>query len=497
MKKNSLFNIICRLFFCCTLLFTAACEDDNDVLKMGANEGEMSFSFIRINGYGITELNELSSIKITLEKDGIRKVLPSLQLNGSADSISSEGIFLTEGTYRVIEYRAFDSKAYPILECIPEKDNEFTVTRSTKSDFVMPVVVNHKVDRNNILNTLTAICLDAFGEDKSLWPKTWNKDTDLEEWENLEFEYQEDGSIAYIVGITLDKKFASMKKLSPAIVNFPTLESLIIRDNALTELPDNFGELAITCLQISNTNLSSFPESAKNLHLNTILLDGNKFTKFPEFLKTQTDMRVLQILNERIAEIPADDMVKMPLIDGLMLCGLDITSLPDVFDVLYRISTLNISNNKQLSTLPSTIKSLKYGNQASYMRGIIADGCGFTSFPQELISPKFQMISLANNKITSLNAEDIEFLPGLHTLYLSGNKLTSFPDLDMPSLGMLVLIDCGLTPAQVNRTGLPNLYSTVKDINTGEEIVVDFLFFTQEHFDSVLKGYEVKVDRFL
>lgn len=497
MKKNNLFNILCRLFFCCALFLTTACEDDTDLLKMGANEGEMSFSFIRKNGYGITELNQLSSIKITLEKDGIRKVLPSLELSGSAYSITSESVFLTEGSYRVIEYRAFDAKAKLILECIPEKNNEFTVVKGVKADFEMPIVVNHKLDRNNIINTLTAVCLDAFGEDKSLWPKTWNTETDLEEWENLEFEYNDDESIAYIIGITLDKKFAPMKKLSPALANFPTLESLIIRDNALTELPDNFGELAITSLQISNTNLSSFPESAKNLHLNTLLLNGNKFTTFPEFLKTQSDMRVLQILNERISEIPADDMVKMPLIDGLMLCGLDITSLPDVFDVLYRISTLNISGNKLLTTLPATIKSLQYGNQASYLRGIIADGCGFTSFPQELISPKFKMISLANNKITSLNAQEIESLPELHTLYLSGNKLASFPDLNMPSLEMLVLIDCGLTPEQVNRTGMPNLYSTVKDINTGEERVVDFLFFTQEHFDSILKGYEVKVNRFL
>lgn len=477
-----------------SIVFLAvSCNDDDSVVRMKEGEGAMTFSFYRINGYAITDMDEIATIKITLEKDGIRRELPSLAMSGNADSIQSEICFLEEGNYRIIKYLTYDQTAALITEATPQKDNVFTVSRGKTDNFIMPIVVNHKLDKSNTLNTLYAICTDAFGPDRSLWPKTWNEEYDMAEWENLEFAEYEDGSIAYVTGLTLDSKFAPMKRLSPAIINFAGLTSLIIRDNALEELPENFGMLNIESLQISNTNLSSFPESMGRMSLYSVLLDGNKFTSVPEVLLTQDKMTLLVIRNEQISEIP-QELEKFTDLTSLELSGLNITSIPDFFDKLYRVNSLNISRNKHLATLPATIKMERYGNQGSYLRSVLAAGSGFTAIPDELISPKFKMLDLSDNKITSLNKNDLEKLVNVHTLYLSGNQLTSFPDVEMPALEMLVLINCGLTPEQVNREGMPNLYSVHKDFTTGEEWLLDYLFFTQEQFDALFKGFEIKKD---
>lgn len=488
MKKNNLLQRILMLFS--IVFFAASCSDDDSVIRMKEGEGETTFSFIRINGYAISQMDQIASIKITLEKDGVQKELKSLPMSGTKDSISSESCLLEAGDYKVVKYRTFDQSASLLTEAFPQKDNEFTVVKGESGHFVMPIVVNHKLDKNNILNTLHAICLDGLGPDKSLWPKTWTKEHALEEWENIEFAEYEDGSIAYIEGLTLDSKFASMKKLSPAIVNLGALSSLIIRDNALEELPANFGQLNIKTLQISNTNLSTFPESTERLGLYTILLNGNKFTEFPEVFYSQTELRVLHILNEQIREIP-ERLSVFTQLTSLNLVNLQISSLPDIFDKLFRISTLDVSGNKQLATLPATIKADAFGVQSSYLRAVYAAGCGFTSIPDEVLTPKFKMLIFSDNNITNVEKEDLEALKNVHTLYLSGNKLTSFPDVEMPELRMLVLIDCGLTPDQVNREGMPNLYSISKDPATGVETKNDFLFFTQEQFDKYFKGYVV------
>ncbi|MEG0948605.1 MAG: leucine-rich repeat domain-containing protein [Bacteroidales bacterium] len=490
MYKNKLSYMLQRILLGAILLVTAACSEESDLLKMGADEGEVSFSLVRFNSYGITELNEIATVKITLEKEGVRMVLPSMAMNGSIDSVSTAPFCLKEGKYSIVEYKAFNASAAQILVCEPSKHNEFIVERGQRNNFIMPLIVHDKIDKNNVLNTLYSICREAFGDDRSLWPKTWNTETDLAEWENIEFDLADDGSVNYIVALTLDSKFGPMKKLSPAIVNFPTLESLIIRDNDFEEFPYNMGEMNVKVMQIINTNLSSFPESVNKLTLHGLSLDGNKFTSFPEFLANQPYLRDLTIRNEQIDEIPAwiGDLGNLV---SLSLTNLNITSIPNVFDRLYRISTLDISHNKALSTLPATIGMESYGNQSSYMRGLVAEGCGFTSIPAEIQNDKFRTVVLSDNKITAVEAAQLEAMTSLSTLYLSGNKLSAFPNVTLPAMEMLVLIDCGLTADQVNRDGMPNLYTTLKDINTGEEKTYDFLFFTQDQFESIFKGYEV------
>ncbi|MGL5786984.1 MAG: leucine-rich repeat domain-containing protein, partial [Bacteroidales bacterium] len=431
----------------------------------------------------IKDLQDIASVKITLEKDGERIVLPSLAMTGTSDSLSTATVFVNAGAYRLVSYKAFDNAANLISNCEPDKNNTFVVEASVTTDFVMPINVKTILAPNNLRSSLYAICTEAFGSDSTLWPSTWNANTEWVKWEGLEFELDEYDNPMYLVALTLDKNFAPMKKLASSIVNIPTLENLIICDNALEELPENFGVSKIGGLMIRNTNLKALPESMRKMDLKSVFLENNALTSFPEVICVQPDMRMLDIINENITEIPAS-IGNLDQITWLRISGTQITALPDVFDQLFRISTLDISNNKNLAVLPATLKMVNYGNQSSYMRGVYAGRCAFTSFPDALISPKYRQIDLSGNPITSINKEDIESMTNLDCLQLNDMNLSSFPKLDKENMRMLSLINTGLTAADVDRSGMPNLYS-VHNGNDGITYTYDFLFFTQEQFDAI------------
>ncbi|MGL5787227.1 MAG: DUF4458 domain-containing protein [Bacteroidales bacterium] len=471
------------LLLCSMTFLTTSCSDEIAEAGMGAGQGAVNFKFLKITTYDIKDLEDIASVKITLEKDGERIELPSLQMTGSSDSLSSKAVFLNEGAYRLVRYLAFDNTATLIATTEPDKNNTFVVEAGQSSDFVMPVNVKNILAPNNLRNTLYAICTEAFGPDSSLWPATWNGKTEWLKWEGLEFETDEYDNPMYLVALTLDSAFKPMKKLSSAIVNLPSLENLIICDNNLEELPENFGVSKIGGIMIRNTNLSSLPESMKKMDLKSVFLQNNAFTSFPDIISAQPDMRSLDIIDENISEIPAS-IANLDQLTWLRIAGTQITALPDVFDKLFRISTLDISGNKNLSSLPATLKAVSYGNQSSYMRGIFADNCGFTSFPDELISPKYRTIHIRGNKITSINKADIESMTNLDCLILDNNSLNSFPQLNKENMRMLSLINTGLTAADVDRSGMPNLISKQTDMD-GNKYEYDFLFFTQEQFDAI------------
>lgn len=481
MIKQSFFKYF--LLVSTFILGLTACSNDTDDIMPGSSQGQVRFQFKKITTWGISELQEMKSIKLVLAKDGERIVTPSLSLNGTADSLSADLFILEQGPYKVIEYKTFGADASLLLDVELDDKNEFEVKAGAVTDFSLQVKIKETIIQNNVRNSLFAICVEAFGPDSANWPPTWRNANPLKNWENLEFETDDYDNITALVALTLDKTFAPLKKLPSSIANLPTLENLIITDIALEELPENMGDTYITGLTIRNTNLKSFPASMRKLDLHGILLDGNKLTEYPEFLSTQKNLNLVHIYNEAITEIPAS-IAQNEMLSSLNLCNLQLTSLPDVFDRLFRISILNVSGNKGLSQLPATIKEAQFGNQGSYLRGIFAKDCGFTQIPAEVITPKFLQLDFSGNPIKSISKEEIEAMTNLYSLELNNVALTSFPKLEKESMRMLSLINTGLTPADVDRTGMPNLYS-VQQGNDGATYTYDFLFFTQEQFDAI------------
>ena len=451
----------------------SSCSDDIEN-PIGDNQGEVSFVFEKITTY-INEINDIESIKITLLNGEEEIVLPSLSMTGTKETIATPSYILNGGTYKIKSYIVYDKNANLMFEADLVENNEFNVQVGGKVSFRMPIMIKDIIVGSNTQNILLGICIETFGPDTLDWKVSWRANKEISEWDNLEFDHDEYNNIVGICGLTLDDKFKDMTTLNPSIVNISSIRSLTIKNNNLESLPENFGKSNIQHLVIENTNISSFPESTSMSELTDVVLKGNKFTEFPEILTEVENLSLLNIIDEDISSIP-ESLGKLGKLRSLIISGTNITSLPNVFDRLYKVSTLNFNDNKNLVSLPATIEPVRYDNgQLSYLRAIYLDGCGFASIPKEVVSPKFNLLSFRNNKITEIKKSDIESLPAIHTLVLDGNALSSFPAINSKSLGMLSLINTGLTRSDVDITGMPLF---VKKPN--------WIFFTQEEYDAVM-----------
>lgn len=100
-------NILAIVWAACFLLvLISACkEDDKDALL--PNQGEICFQFTKITTYTLADLDDIATVKIVLEKDGVKIELPSYPLTGNTELLSTEKVRLEEGHYKLLSYRAF------------------------------------------------------------------------------------------------------------------------------------------------------------------------------------------------------------------------------------------------------------------------------------------------------------------------------------------------------------------------------------------------------
>lgn len=452
------------------------CSEDKEELL--ANQGLLNFQLTRSTVYMLSSIEEISTVIVTLEKEGIKYSLPSLEMTGTPELITSTDAKLEAGTYRLHSYRTFAYDGNLLFEEEPETAITVQVEAQKTQCMVLPVAVKVVHSTNNIRNVLYALATEAIGEDRTKWPASWDENESIKTWEGLEFEFDDYGNPTALIGLIIDgdgytdiefnanltpikhglPEFKNMKRLSGAIVNLPTLQSLIIRDCTLEELPENMNESNLSVIQIENTNLASLPASMGQMKsIKTISLINNKFTQFPEAIQNMKTLAVFDLVNEKIESIPAS-MTALSKLISLRIQNSLISELPDVF-YNTTISTLDVRYNAALASLPASIGveyDEVYGNQ-SRLHGLLLDGCAFTAIPAQAVRPGIRTLSMANNKLTQVNADEIAKMTDLQSLILDDNKFTAFPALQHPHIVMLSLVDCELERAQIDVTGLPSL----------------------------------------
>lgn len=479
-------------------------KEDND--RLSPTQGEISFQFILTKTYGfslrrpytLNDLSEIGSVIVTIEKDGVAQTLPSLQVKGNEEVVSTPYIALEAGEYKLLSYRAFDKNAalIDVLDITLERNNDFVITAGEKCEYELPTKVKQVLSGDNYFNSLYALCLEVLGEDKTKWPKSWDFDGGVidDTWAGLEFEIDDYGDPVSINGLVIDgapkydynkegeytnlalTEFKQMKKLPAAIANLSSLVNLTIRNCDLEELPAEIVKMNLITLHIENTNLSRFPDEMADMkHLINIYLLNNKFTEFPEVLTEIDDIYHFNMVNEQITSMP-ESIRNWTELSNFVITGSQISSIPDVFDDVYQMSILDFSNNKNLSTLPPSLASAQVpyeggGYTRKSIRGIYLDGCAFTEIPKEIQRADICELSMSDNLITHIDKEEIESMPDLNTLILDRNPLDGFPRIESENLGFLSLIDCGLTKEDVDVSGLTNLSPY-------------YLFFTQEDYNA-------------
>lgn len=475
----------------CLSLFTSCDGDDHPPIH--GTHGKISFQFILSKTYGgfslrrpytLNDLSEIGSVIVTIEKDSVRQTLPSLSVSGNEEVVSTPYVSLEAGMYKLISYQAFDKNAdlIDVLDITLERDNEFEIVAGENRVFELPTKVKQVISTDNYYNSLYALCLEVLGEDKSKWPPSWDFDGGIidDSWAGLEFEIDDYGDPTTVNGLVIDgnpqyhyndegepvnmalTEFKHMKKLPAAIANLSSLTNLTIRNCDLEELPKEIALTNIVTLYIENTNLSHFPDEVADMkQLINVYLLNNKFTEFPEVLTRNENIYHFNMVNEKIHSIP-ESIRNWQELSNFVITGSHISEIPDVFNDIYRMSVLDFSDNKALSTLPPSLidTHVPYeggGFTRKSIRGIYLDGCSFTHIPEEIQRADIRELSMRDNLILHVTKEEIERMPDLTTLILDRNPLDGFPRVESESLGFLSLIGCGLTEEDVDISGLTSL----------------------------------------
>lgn len=461
------------LLFClviCATLFMG-CSDDDETATLSKGQGEVTFKFVRNKVFSISKLEEMARLKVTIEKDGKKTELSTVDLNGDEDELTSEVLALEEGTYKVVKYVAYNNKGTQVQEAYVDDDNEFTVKHGEMVTFCFPIDIRFVYINNQLRNMLFGVCEEVLGADSTKWPKTWRVDNeDLLTWENLEFEVDDYGNISYLSNIIFDNKcFPGMKKLPATVSTFPTLVGIQIKDiPEFEELPENLDKSSMASILIMNTGFKAFPknfEKMKGLYGLTII--NSKLTELPARLAELPKIRDIEISGNEISEFPAVLAEKWQDLVYLRMNNTKLSSLPSNIFSMKKVSTFDFSDNPNLSSIP------EQRGEGVDMGGLFLNNCGFTSIPK-IAQQGVRTISLANNKITSVSESEVNALSKkLLTLILDGNQINSFPKMKSASLIELRLADCGLTSIP-DLSELPDLRSLVLAKNNikaiGEEV---------------------------
>lgn len=481
---------ICRLLILILTAIFAACSSSDNVEGIPAGHGTVSFELVRRNVYMVTSLSTAKTIKVTLVNEKAERiVLPSMELTGTDDMISTKPYNLPVGHYLVESYRCFDIQGdiIPELDVKMTKENTFDIVDALPTEFLLTVQVKNVLTSSNLYNSLYGLCVEVLGSDKSKWPPSWNFEGDGIDgsWAGLEFEWDvATYTPTELIGIVIDgepeyifdsetgdsilvslPEFKHMKKLPSCIANFTTLDGISIRNCDMEELCPELEHSALTSITVVNTKLKSIPDEIGNMKkLANVYLENNALTEFPVCLTRCQELTSFTVINEKITSVPEEIGNWGNKLEDFTMSHTDITSLPDVFDKLYRVSMLVLDGNSKLSTLPATIgmERIPYSvGEDRYtntgITGLSLDGCGFTSIPDQVKRGRMNYLSMCNNKITSVTKADFDAMPDLETLKLDGNKLSAFPALTNPKLGYLSLRNTGLKRSQVDVSGLPRL----------------------------------------
>ncbi len=289
-------------------------------------------------------------------------------------------------------------------------DNEWRIEGFSFNKDKFNQIRNKSESTNDLVNSIIAITqsdkqtsIDLSGNNLTLIPSSLLTFSHLKE-------------------INLSYNRLTVSQISLLVKNIPGIRVLNIRNNQLTTLPDNIGQLTqLTTLDLSFNKLTKLPDTIGQLtQLTKLNLGDHQLTAVPDSIGQLTKLTELDLSHNTTSTI------------FLLLLGKNPdtsrphTILPDSIGQLTQLTTLDLSFNK-LTKLPKTIGQLTQLTELKSIGNTLAevpDSIG------ELI--KLTRLYLMDNQLTEL-PDSIGQLTKLTALYLSDNKLTTVPD----SIGQL------------------------------------------------------------
>lgn len=157
--------------------------------------------------------------------------------------------------------------------------------------------------------------------------------------------------------ITLNR--AGLQLLPASIANFRHLKKLLLRDNFLSELPDEVGLLqSLELLHLGNNELHVLPSSlCKLINLQRLHLFNNNISRVPEELSQLNKLVVINLNHNKITELP-DSIGNLKHLIELAATHNELQKLPSSIGECISLQELNLTANK-IQILPDSLALLK------------------------------------------------------------------------------------------------------------------------------------------
>ena len=235
-----------------------------------------------------------------------------------------------------------------------------------------------------------------------------------------------------------------------------SLLELILSDNYLSELPENFRRfLSLKSLDMArqkgdtkiNLRKLYLPSSLEKLCLQSNCIYDRSIPD--DFCSSLTLLESLNMRGPSTAHSTPDDWV--------------LRVLPPSINCMKSLTILDLSNHL-LDALPSTLADLHH------LTGISLAWNKFSSFPRALLCLKrLKRLNLSHNTITEL-PEEIDELCMLEKLDMSHNRLRCLP-VSLWSVDSLRTLLIGENPLDGVREGIILKYSTLRHLNIPVEVL--------------------------
>lgn len=253
-----------------------------------------------------------------------------------------------------------------------------------------------------------------------------------------------DGTM-FTLGDTLEKFSMGIGRLTdwPGELRFLRhLQYLVVSNEKLITIPD--------------TAFHGFEHSLRNLtFVNTGLL------RFPDAVCRLTRLQALEMSHHRgAAHYSPVPYCQQPMSDlkSLILHDVGLTRFPQIFHTFPGLLYVQVSGNKDLEfiaddSLPgnTTVKTLNLS------------GNGFRQVPASIrLMLKLQHLDLSNNEISTLERGDLDSMPLIHSLRLSGNPIVYVYDGAFSFARFLTQLDLSNTSLTYIPKAVVHLPSTTK-----------------------------------
>ena len=208
---------------------------------------------------------------------------------------------------------------------------------------------------------------------------------------------------------------AQLASVPSELASMPSLDTLYLRDNAITDFTGLASLTALCELDLSGVRMEKAPAELEALqNLGRLYLAGCGLTEFPASTASMPRLEYLNLDRNRLKSLPE----ALPAgLRWLRLNANDLDALPESIGALSNLRRIYLNDN-ELKSLPASFGTLAELEDAALSNNKL------DAFPEALLAlPKLRNLDLRGNSGITALPKDIGNMKALRTLTLSGCRI--------------------------------------------------------------------------